>query len=161
MLKRYWVILILVLIVIQAFPTAPRAGQAAPESTASLVAVVRQRIETDRLEVRVYQGKKLVRLAPFMELYVVTPVPRQPGKIENLANRSVAVVRSEKKPDRWEIYEDVWAGTGGRGDSRNLTLADNVFKVKQVFISSAQSPIELRLDEQVVRLKLGDAILVL
>jgi hypothetical protein len=156
MVNRYWAILILGLIVIQAFPTTPRADQAAPQSTASLIAVVRQRIETDRLEVRVYQGKKLVQLARFMELFVVTPVPGESQKIENLANRSVAIVRSEKKPDQMEVYQDLWIG---RGDQQ--TLADNVFKVKQVFISSAQSPIELRLDEQVVRLKPGDAILVL
>lgn len=156
MVNRYWAILILGLIVIQAFPTTPRADQAAPQSTASLIAVVRQRIETDRLEVRVYQGKKLVQLARFMELFVVTPVPGESQKIENLANRSVAIVRSEKQPDRLEVYQDFWIGRG-----KEQTLADNVFKVKQVFISSTQSPIELRLDEQVVRLKPGDAMLVL
>jgi len=91
-----------------------------------------------------------------MELYVVTPLPGSPSPIENLAKRSVAIVRSEKKPDRWEVYEDVWAGTG-----KEMTLADNVFKVKQVFISSPQSPIELRLDEKMIGLKPGDALLVL
>src|ERR1039457_3191832 len=130
MVKRNWAILILGLMMIQTFPIALRAGQAEPEPTANLIAVVTQRIETDRLEVRVYQGKRRVQLTPFTELFVVTPVPRQPKIIENLASRSVAIVRSEKKPDRWEVYEDVWAGTGGKGDSRNLTLADNVFKVK-------------------------------
>lgn len=156
MVKAYWAILILGLILIQAFPTPLRAGQAEPEPTANLIAVVTQRIETDRLEVRVYQRKKLVQLTPFMKLFVVTPLPGQPKTIENLANRSVAIVRSEKKSDRWEVYQDDWAGTG-----REMTLADNVFKVKQVFISSPQSPIELRLDEKVVGLKPGDALLVL
>lgn len=156
MVKRCWAILILSLSIIQAFPTALRAGQADPAPTANLIAVVTQRIETDRLEVRVYQGRKLVQLTSFMELFVVTPVPGQPKIIENLPSRSVAIVRSEKKPDRWEVYEDVWAGTG-----REMTLADNVFKVKQVFISSPQSPIELRLDEKIIGLKPGDALLVL
>jgi hypothetical protein len=156
MVNRYWAVLILGLMIIQAFPIAMRAGQAEPAPTANLVAVVTQRIETDRFEVRVYQRKKLVQLTPFTELFVVTPLPGQPKTIENLASRSVAIVRSEKKPDRWEVYEDVWAGTG-----KEMTLADNVFKVKQVFISSPQSPIELRLDEKMIGLKPGDALLVL
>ena len=87
----------------------------------------------------------------------MTPLPGSPSPIENLAKRSVAIVRSENKPDRWVVYQDVWIGTGGRA----LTLADNVFKVKQVLVSSPQSPIELRLDEKVVQLKPGDALLVL
>ncbi len=156
MVKRYWAILIVGLIIIQVFPTALRAGQAPQESTASLIAEVRQRVETDRLEVRVYQGKRIVQLAAFMELFVVTPLPGSTKTIENLTKRSVAIVRSEKQPDRWEVYQDVWVGTG-----REQTLADNVFKVQQVFISSRQSPIELRLDGQIMRLKPGDALLVL
>jgi hypothetical protein len=157
MVKRYWAILIVGLIIIQAFHTTLCAGQARPESTTNLIAEVRQRIETDRLEVRVYQGKKLVQLARYTELYVVMPLPGPPKTIENLAKRSVAIFRSEKNPDRWEVYQDVWAGAG----DELMTLADNVFKVKQVFISSQRSPIELRLDGQIMRLKAGDALLVL
>jgi len=154
MVKVYLAILIFGSTVIQAFPTALRAGQATRESTANVIAEVRQRIETDRLEVRVYQGKKLVQLAGFMELFVVTPLPGPPKTTENLIERSVAIVRSDEKPNRWEVYQDVWAGG-------ELTLADNVFKVKQVFISSHWNPVEPRLDRQIVRLKPGDALLVL
>jgi hypothetical protein len=49
----------------------------------------------------------------------------------------------------------------GTGGADALVLADNVFKVKQVLISSSQSPIELRLDEKIIRLKPGDGLLVL
>jgi len=156
MVKRYWAILVVSLIIIQAFPAALRAGQAPPQATASPIAEVRQRVETDRLEVRVFQGKELVQLAHFTDLYVVTPLPGPPQTMENLANRSVAIVRSEKRPDRWEVYQDVWVGAGGE-----MTLADNVFQVKQVFLCSHRSPIELRLDGQIIRLKPGDALLVL
>ena len=156
MFKRSWAILIVGLILFPAFPTALRAGQASPASTASLIAEVRQRVETDRLEVRVYQRKKPVQLAGFMELFVVTPLPGPPKTLENLAQKSVAIFRSEKRPDRWEVHQDVWIGTG-----HEQTLAGNVFKVKQVFISSARSPVELRLDGQTIRLEPGDALLVL
>src|ERR1035438_6884176 len=158
MVKRLWAILIAGLTIFPAFPTVLSARQATLESTPGLIAEVRQRIDTDRLEVRVYQGKKLVQLPRFMELFVVTPVSKASPAMENLTNRSVAIVRSEKYPDRWEVYQDVWVGTGG---AEMLTLADNVFKVKQVIISSSESPLELRLDEKIVPIKPGDALLVM
>jgi hypothetical protein len=158
MVKRYWAILILPLMILQVFPTAFLAGQAPKQSAARPIAVVSQRIEADRHEVRLYEGNKLVPLTPSMEFIVVTPVAGQSKTIENLANKSVAIFRSEAKPDRWEVFQDTRVGTGG---ADVLVLADNVFKVKQVFMSSSQSPIELRLDEQVIRLKPGDGLLVL
>jgi len=157
MVKIFWAILIFGFMTVQALPTALHAGQASPKSIPNPVAHVRERIATDRSEVRVYQGKKLVQLPGFTELYVVTPLAGPPKSIETLANRSVAIVRSETNPHRWDVYQDVWVGTGGDA----LTLADNVFKVKHVFISSPENPIALRLDEKVVQLKPGDALLVL
>ena len=156
MAKESGVFLTTALIISQAFLTVLQAGQAPPSPTPGPVAQVRQRIERDRLEIRVYQGKKLVPVAPFIELCVVKPLAGSPETMENLARRSVAIVRSEKQPERWEVYQDVWAGAG-----RELTLADNVFMVKQVLISSPRNPIELRLDEKVVTIEPGEAILVL
>ena len=101
MVKSHWAILIAGLSIIQAIPTAQSAGQAPPGSTASLIAEVRERVETDRLEVRVHQGKNLVQLAPHMELFVVTPLSGSSRTVENLAERSVAIVPSEKQPDRF------------------------------------------------------------
>ena len=157
MIERHWAILIFLgLILVQTFPTRLRASTI-PQSNSNLVAVVIRRIETDRLEIRVYQRKKLVQLIPFTEMLIIRPVLGRAEAIENLANKSVAIVRSEKNPDRWEVYQDVWAGTGGE----SLTLADNVFKVRQVLVASEQNPLQLRLDEKVVRLNPGDALLVL
>ena len=154
--KKQWATLIITLVIIQPSVAALRAGQAQPEQAPRPVAQVRERIDRDRLEVRVYQGKQLVQLAPFMELCVVTPLSGSPRAIENLAHKSVAIVRSDKKPHGWEVYPDVWAGTG-----RDMLLVDNVFRVKQILISSPDSPIELRLDEKVVHIEPGDVILVL
>ena len=150
---------VLIFVSVQALPMtllAAQASEASTSSTSSLVAEVSQRIETDRLEVRVYQGKQLVQLARFMELFVVTPLGGRGQTMESLVGRSVAIVPSEKRRDRWEIYQDVWAGTG-----KELTLADNVFRVKQVFASSRRRPVEIKLDGQVIQLKSGDALLVL
>ena len=156
--RKLWAILIAGLTFIPAFPASLPARQGTSEPSPSLIAEVRQRIDTDRLEVRLYQGNKLVQLARFMELIVVTPLGKPSETIENLTHRSVAIVRSEKSPDQWEVYQDVWVGTGG---AEMLTLADNVFKVKQAILSSPESPLELRLDEKIVRIKPGDALLVL
>ena len=156
MAKRHWATLVTALVLVPPSVTLLRAGQAPPEKSPAPVAQVRERIERDRLEVRVYQGKQPVHLAPFLELCIVAPISGSVKTLENLAHKSVAIVRSENKPDRWEVYQDVWAGAGS-----NLTLADNVFRVKQVLISSRESPIELRLDEKVVQIEPGEAILVL
>ena len=83
-----WVTLI-GLVSIQAFPITLEAGQgASTSSTASLGAEVNQRIETDRLQVRVYQGKQLVQLARFRELFVVTPLGGRTQMIQSLVSRS-------------------------------------------------------------------------
>lgn len=149
-------------LVIQLLPLTLHANQTSPKSPPNLIAEVRQRLETDRLEVRVYKGKELVQLADFIDLYIVTPLPDAPQMIEKLfKSKSVAIFKSEKNPARWEVYQDVWIGTGRGGDARELTLADNVFKVKQVLVSTDQHPLEIRLDEKVIHIKPGDALLVL
>lgn len=95
---------------------------------------MRQRLETDRLEVRVYKGKELVQLADFIDLYIVTPLPDAPQMIGKLfTSKRVAIFKSEKNPARWEVYQDIWIGTGS---DAALTLADKVFKVKQVLVST-------------------------
>src|SRR5579863_714205 len=134
MVKRYWAILILRLMIVPAFPTAFLAGQAPKESTVSPIAVVSQRIAPEKHQVRLYKGEKLVQLTAFMELVVVTPVAGQSETIENLANKSVGIFRSEKKPNQWEVFQDFRVGAAGAD-----VLADNVFKVKQVFLSSPES----------------------
>jgi hypothetical protein len=151
---------------------------ASTSSTSSLVAEVNQRIETDRLQVRVYQGKQLVQLARFTELFVVTPLGERSQTIESLVGSSVAIVRSAKRRDRWEVYvlRSVAAfGRQGRllegfyepaqqhvpiGSGEDI-LAENIFKIKQVFVSSRRRPVEIKLDGQVIYLKSGDALVVL
>jgi len=160
MVKKYWAILFLRLVIAQVLAAAILAGQVPKKSSASPIAVVSQRIAPGRREVRLYKGTELVmlrlaRFSTFMELVVVTPGAGQSKIVENLANHSIAIFRSEKKPDRWEVFEDVRVGAGAD------ILADNVFKVKQVFISSSQSPIELKLDEKTIGLMPGEGLLVL
>lgn len=170
--------MLIAFVLIEILATTLRASQAPegsfPSSTQGPVAEVNQRVETDRLEVRVYQGKQLVQLGRFMELFIITPLGGRRQAIENLVGRSVAIVPSGKRPDRWEVYVLRSVAFLGRHQGRLLEaiydpaqgemaqmLADNVFRVKQVFVSSRRRPVELKLDGQVIQLKPGDALLVL
>jgi hypothetical protein len=157
-------------------------GETTPEKStlgpaAQLIATSTQRIDRDRAEVRVYRNGQAVELfSKFHELLTATPADHQMG-LERLVGKSVAVVPSEKRADQWDIFTgvggvgvtlvpsqkpadqwDIFTGIGGVGD---LVLAGNIFKVRQVLLSSRKNPIEVRVDGQIHRLKPGQALLVL
>jgi hypothetical protein len=100
--------------------------------------------------------------------------------IESLVGRSVAIVRSAKRRDIWQVYvlssvavfgrqgrllegfyEPVQQHVPTRMYQNPLTLPENIFKIKQVFVSTRQRPVEIKLDGQVIYLKSGDALVVL
>jgi hypothetical protein len=140
---------------------------------AQLIATTTQRIDRDRVEIRVLQSGKPVELFPhFHELVTATPSNRQ-TRLEELAGKSVTLIPSEKRETvagaagvsqsllPWSTQADHWdifTGVGGVGE---LTLADNIFKVRQVLLSSRKNPIEVHIDGQMHRLKPGQALLVL
>ena len=145
---------------------------------AQVVATTTERIDRDRAEIRVYRNGKQVELFPrFHELVTATPADHGMG-LDTLVGRSVALVPSEKRAEQWDVFTGVggvagakgpmgkfkanqWSiftGVGGVGD---LVLADNIFKVRQVLLSSRKNPIEVRVDGQIHRLKPGQALLVL
>ncbi len=120
-----------------------------------LVATCTQRIEPDRLQIRVYAARRPVDLPSFTELLIATPVNRR-AAIDKLERRSVGLVRSKTNAGRWDVYSDVFGPADGA-----LALADNIFVVRRVLISSRQNPIVVRFDGQSRRLKPGEALLVL
>jgi len=132
--------------------TTPEKAPAGPG--ALRVATSTQRIDRDRVEIRVYRNGKAVELFPhFHELVTATPTYGQ-MLLEKLVGTSVTLVPSQEHAEQW----DVFTGVGGVGEQ---TLAANIFKVRQVLLSSRKSPIEIRVDGQVHRLKPGQALLVL
>jgi hypothetical protein len=132
--------------------TTPERSSAGPE--AQFIATTTQRIDRDRVEIRVYRNGKLVELFPhFHELVTATPTDRQRA-FDKLVGISVTLVPSEKQAEQW----DVFTGVGGVGEQ---ILADNIFKVRQVLLSSRKNPIEVHVDGQIHRLKPGQALLVL
>jgi hypothetical protein len=157
-------------------------GETTPEKLPAgpapqFIATSTRRIDRDRVEVRVYRNGQPVKLFPsFHELVTTTPADRQKG-LDKLVGSSVALVPSEKQTDQWDVFTgvggvggarvpllkwpaqwDIFTGVGGVGD---LVLADNIFKVRQVLLSSRKNPIEVRVDGQIHRLKPGQALLVL
>ena len=136
-------------------PTQPGETEKAPVGPAAqFIATSTQRIDRDHEAVRVYRNRQPVELFPgFHELLTATPADRQTG-VDRLVGKSVAVVPSEKRADQWDIF----TGVGGVGE---LILAGNIFKVRQVLLSSRKNPLEVRVDGQIHRLKPGQALLVL
>jgi hypothetical protein len=136
-------------------------GQTTPEKAplvpaAQFVATSTQRMDRDGAEVRVYRGRQRVELFPgFHELVTATSADHQKGiGLDGLAGKSVILVPSEKRANQWDIF----TGVGGTGDR---VLADNIFKVRQVLLSSQENPIEVRIDGRIHRLKPGQALLVM
>ena len=135
-------------------PGETTAGKNLVGPGAQFIATSTQRIDRDRAEVRVYRNGQPVELFPsFHELLAATSTVRQTG-LDRLVGRSVALVPSEKRADQWDIF----TGVGGVGE---LVLAGNIFKVRQVLLSSRKSPIEVRVDGRIHHLKPGQALLVL
>jgi len=134
---------------------APYSPNSVPDgSQPHRIAILTQRIDPNRLEVRVYQKGHPIKLFPQIhELIIAFRADRRKG-LEHVAGSSVALVPSEKIADQWDIY----LGVGGVGE---LCLADNIFVVRQVLVSSRRNPIEVRLDGSIHRLKPGEALLVM
>jgi len=126
---------------------------------AQFIATSTERIDRDRAEVRVYRNGQRVELFPsFHELVTATSADHEKRiGLDGLAGRSVALVPSEKRADQWDIF----TGVGGTSGVDGLVLADNIFKVRQVLLSSRKNPIEVRIDGQIHRLKPGQALLVM
>ncbi len=156
--------------------TAPEEAFAGPE--AQFIATTTQRVDRDHAGIQVYRNGKPVELfSHFHELVTATPAGHQTG-LDKLVGTAVTLVPSEKQAEQWDVYSgvggvagrpaavpklkpsqwDIFTGVGGTGE---LVLADNIFKVHQVLLSSRKSPIEIHIDGQTHRLKPGQALLVL
>jgi len=160
----------------QANATAPEGALAGPE--AQIIATTTQRVDRDHVGIQVYRkGKPVELFSHFHEIVTATPADRQKG-FDKLVGTSVTLVPSDKQADQWDVFTgvggvsasstggprlkwhhwDIFTGVGGTGE---LVLADNIFKVHQVLLSSRKNPIEIHIDGQVHHLKPGQALLVL
>jgi len=122
------------------------------EASAGPVAVATERIQRNERQIRVRRAKRFVRLPYFIELLVATPVGGQ-VPVDSLVGEKVALVRSDKHRDNWEVRRDIVWGM--------LDLPENVFVVKQVFTSTAKDPIEVIVNSKIHRLNAGQILILL
>lgn len=133
-----------------------QGAQAGVDSTDKqrVVAIGSERIDCGRRQVRVLRGDRPVDLPRFTELLVAKSV-EQEASLEKLSGRHVAIVKSLKMRDQWEVHVNVvWGG-------REFALPENVFEVKKVVTPSAETPVEIRVNGKSYRLRPGQAVLVL
>lgn len=140
----------------QATTSKPPAQEKAFPSAYRLIARATERIDHNSSEILVYENHTPVKLPSFEELVVATRLDHG-GAFDDFVRKSVALVRSEKQKDAWDVYTDLmWRGRVGE-----FILPENVFIVRQVLVSSSDHPIRLRVDGRLHNLKPGEALLVL
>lgn len=146
---------------------AATAAQAKPDY--HRVAVATERIARGRLDVRIFQGTKLLHPPSFRELLVVTPVNHD-RELNYLTKQSIVLVPSDKHKDQWNVYTEA-VRTAARIRPAAFVqisqregwqvLADNVYKVRMVLVSTRQQPVVVQADGHQYRLKAGEALLAL
>ncbi len=154
-------IVILPIVLVLSFTLQPKlAGQGAEKEKPNnhlagpaLVARATTRIERDLKEIRVFRNNQPVKLAPFHELLVATPVGGA-VPLNSLVGKSVALIRSLEEEGQWEIY----AGVGG---TSGFTLPGNIFIIRQVLLASSKESIHVRVNGRIHHLKPGQALIVL
>ncbi len=130
------------------------------EGTAQLIARSKLRISRDHAEIKVYRNNRPLLLRHFRELVAATPAdPRL--NLDRLVGKSVALVPSMKHQDELDIYLGVGGVGGVEPGGLKLVLAENIFKVKHVFLSLPKNQIEVHINGEVRRLRPGQALLVL
>lgn len=136
-------------------PRTSSTAKCAKASSMIRVATIVDRIERDRHDIQVYEGSRSLNLPWFSELAIAIPgdshVP-----LECLQGSSVILVRDDKSVNEWALYSNVVAM--GEGD---LTLPDNMFRVRRVIVSTPRHVIELQNGGWLYRVKPGQALLVL
>jgi hypothetical protein len=139
------------------FAPSLNARQTSPGSAMlanTLVAEVNQRINASGLAVHVIVDGKRVHLAQVTALFVVFPALKEGQSIERLVGKRVLIVPPDSRHNRWEVYQDPWRSVDP------LALADNVFAVKRVIVSSRLHPVEVSFEGRTIRLQPDEALLV-
>jgi len=137
-----------------AAPAEPYASKFVPdESQGQRIGLLTKRINTHLLDVHVYQSGQPIALFPQLH-ELVTAVPADGRKaLGDIQGKSVALVPSAKAANQWELFSGVAGG--------ELCLADNIFVVRQVLISTRKKPIRVQVDGETHRLKPGEVLLVM
>ena len=146
----------------------PAALTAQPRPEFHRVAVAVQRIDLGRMDVQVFQGKRVVPLPQCREIIVVKPVNHD-RTLDYLAQESIVLVPSDRHPHEWNVLSEAVPGAAEirpaaflqAFSGAPLSLPDNVYMVRLVIVSSRQQPVAVKADSELYRLETGPVLLVL
>jgi hypothetical protein len=124
------------------------------------IAIGRQRISREKQTIAILRGSRDVVVNYFTELIVakridVSNIIAGKADPQRLNGLTVFLARDAKFPDLWNIFP------GGASDGEALILTENVFRIRQVVLSTQKDPVKLQLDGRVYRLEPGEVLLLL
>src|SRR6266550_2455151 len=122
------------------------------------IAVGRQRISREKQTIAISRGSRDVVVNYFTELMIARDVPNiiaRKAYPQRLNGLTVFLARDAKFPDLWNIFP------GGASDGEALILTENVFRIRQVVLSTEKDPVKLQIDGRVYSLEPGEVLLLL
>ena len=138
----------------------------APQPEVQQIATGRQRISRGNQTVVISRGRQNVTADYFIEMVIVrmgAPALLRrwltDDKIdpEKLAGETISLSRSTKDRAQWNVFR----GGASGASADDLTMAENVFRIQKVLLSTAKSQVKVQIDGQVYRLEPGEVLLLL
>ena len=132
-----------------------------PQPAFRPIAIGRQRISREKQTIAILRGSRDVVVNYFTELMIakimedVANIIARKAYPQRLNGLTVFLARDAKFPDLWNIFP------GGASDGEALILPENVFRIRQVVLSTEKDPVKLQIDGRVYSLEPGEVLLLL
>jgi hypothetical protein len=133
-------------------PSSPPADQ--PQPRLQLVAIGKQRIAQGKQAIVIVRGSENVALDAFAEL-VIARMTDDKFDPEKLLGQTILLVRSTRDRNQWNVF------LGGLSAGDPQAMAENVFDVQDVLLSTAKEQVRVQIDSSIYRLKPGEVLLAL
>jgi len=130
----------------------PPADQ--PQPRLQPVAIAKQRIAQGKQAIVIVRGSENMALDSFAEL-VIARMTDDKSDPEKLVGQTILLVRSTRDRDQWNVF------LGGLSAEDPQTMAEDVFDVQDVLLSTAKEQVRVQIDSSIYRLKPGEVLLTL
>src|SRR5947209_283776 len=112
------------------------------------IAIGRQRISREKQTIAILRGSRDVVANYFTELIIakiidVQNIIARKADPQRLNGLTVFLAPDAKFPDLWNIFP------GGASDGEALILTENVFRIRQVVLSTEKDPVKFQIDGRV------------
>ena len=77
---------------------------------------------------------------------------------EKLTGETISLSRSTTDRAQWNVFR---GGASGASADDALTMAENVFRIQKVLLSTAEGRVKVQIDGRVYRLEPGEVLLLL